>query len=167
MYLTEFVPPPRYRGSGAAGSTRVLVPRPGVTFDSRLVGRVPDQGDDHAVQVEEEQDEMKAELRKRFLLVNVQLPEDLGRIKEMGVVHNLLNIVPEEREVEYQRQPVSVDKEQERQESVDGDFRDDVGVEAVAEIDGVDVVTFQVAVHDGEEDLQEEIDGIYKHGEEV
>ena len=72
-----------------------------MTLDGRLVGLVSDQGDDHAVQVEEEQDEMEAELRKRFLLrhksvssgpnmvsnsassylfVHVQLSEDLGRI---------------------------------------------------------------------------------------
>jgi hypothetical protein len=26
---------------------------------------------------------------------------------------------------------------------------------------------FQIAVHNGEKDLQEQVDGIYKHGEEV
>lgn len=40
---------------------------------------------------------------------------------------------------------------------MDAGFRDDVHVEAVAEVDGVDVVAFQVAVHDGEEDLQEQV----------
>ena len=45
-------------------------------------------------------------------------------------------------------------------------FRDNVHVEAVAEVDGVDVVAFQVAVHDGEEDLEEEVDGIEQDGEE-
>ena len=79
-----------------------------------------------------------------------------------------------------------------------------VGVEPVAKVDGVDIVTeiqtyrisiylmqgavikppqcldtrcvvwwampderlpFQIAVHDGEEDLQEQIDRVYKHGE--
>jgi hypothetical protein len=34
---------------------------------------------------------------------------------------------------------------------------DDVHVEAVAEVDRVDVVAFQVGVHDGEEDLEEEV----------
>lgn len=28
-------------------------------------------------------------------------------------------------------------------------------------------IPFQIAVHDGEEDLQEQIDGVYEHGEEV
>jgi len=45
-------------------------------------------------------------------------------------------------------------------------FGHDVHVEAVAEVDGVDVVAFQVRVHDGEEDLQEEVDGIEKDGEQ-
>lgn len=31
------------------------------------MGLVPDQGDDHAVEVEEEQDEVEAELREGFL----------------------------------------------------------------------------------------------------
>ena len=38
---------------------------------SRLVRLVLDEGDDHAVEVEEEQDEVEAELRERFLLRSV------------------------------------------------------------------------------------------------
>lgn len=131
------------------------------------MGLVSDQGDDHAVQVEEEQDEVETELCEGFLLMHVQLPEDLSRVQEMRVVNNLLDVVSEERQVEDQRNPVSVDQEQERQESVDGDFGDDVRVEAVAEVDGVDVVAFQIAVHDGEEHLKEEVDRIYNDGEQV
>lgn len=58
----------------------------------------------------------------------------------MSLVGVLLDVPAKERQVEDQRHPVSVDKEQEGQESVDGNFGDDVGVEAVAEVDGVDVV---------------------------
>ena len=65
---------------------------------------VLDQGDDHAVQVEEEQDEVEPELGEGFLrqsvspcspnrtgtvsylLVHVELPEDLSRVQEMRVV---------------------------------------------------------------------------------
>lgn len=43
---------------------------------------------------------------------------------------------------------------------MDTGLGDDVHVQAVAEVDRVDVVAFQVRVHDGEEDLQEEVDGI-------
>lgn len=106
------------------------------------------------------------EWRKRievaYLLVNVELAEDLGSIKEVGVVDNpkvgalavvgedaperrhepslLLNIPGEERQVEDQGQPVAVNQEQEREKTVDGGFRNDVGVETVAEVNGVDVV---------------------------
>lgn len=41
---------------------------------------VPYQGDDHAVEVEEEHDEVKAELDEGFLLVHVQLAENLGGV---------------------------------------------------------------------------------------
>ena len=49
---------------------------------------------------------------------------------------------------------------------MDTGLRDDVHVEAVAQVDRVDVVAFQVRVHDGEEHLQEEVDGIEQNGEE-
>lgn len=45
-------------------------------------------------------------------------------------------------------------------------FWDNVHVEAVAEIDRVDVVAFEIGVHDGEEDLEEEIDRIEEDREE-
>lgn len=53
----------------------------------------------------------------------------------------LLDVECEERQVEYERQPVSVDEEQEGQEGVDSRFGEDIVVKTVAEIDGVDVVT--------------------------
>lgn len=53
----------------------------------------------------------------------------------------LLNVKGKQRQVQYQRQPVSVDEEKQRQESVDSGLGDDVCVEAVAEINWVDVVT--------------------------
>lgn len=73
--------------------------------------------------------------------MDVQLPEDLGRVQQMGVVDNLLDIPGDEWQVQNQWQPVSVDQEEERQETVYGSLGDDVGVQAVAEVDGVDVVT--------------------------
>lgn len=139
----------------------------------------------------------------------------------MPRLYVLLDVVSEERQVEDQRNPVSVDQKQEREESVDGDFGDDVRVQAVAEVDGVDVVAtrtnalashrtsreerrqqrrdvaespshccwpprtpppgahcrclllsedsvpFQIAVHDGEEHLEEKVDRIYNDGEQV
>lgn len=106
---------------------------------------------------------MESQLEERFLLVDVELAEDLSRIEEVGVVNDLLDVPAKERQVENKRHPVSVDKEEECQETVYGSLGDNVGVESVAEVNGVDVVTFQVTVHDSEEDLQEEVDGVDKH----
>lgn len=68
---------------------------------------------------------------------------------------------------------------------MNGGFGDDVGVQTVAKIDRVDVIAimqglvrsvgvlgrvplpFQITVHDGEEDLQEEVDCIDEDGEQV
>jgi hypothetical protein len=52
----------------------------------------------------------------------------------------LLAVPSQQRQVQNQGNPVSVDEEEEGQESVDGGFGDDVGVEAVAKVDRVDVV---------------------------
>lgn len=78
----------------------------------------------------------------------------------------LLRIPGQERQVQHQRQPVSVQQEEHGEESVDAGFWDNVHVEAVAEIDRVDVVAFEIGVHDGEEDLEEEIDRIEEDREE-
>lgn len=52
----------------------------------------------------------------------------------------LLGVPGDEGEVDGNRQPVAIDEEEESQEPVDSGFRDDVRVQAVAEIDRVDVV---------------------------
>lgn len=52
----------------------------------------------------------------------------------------LLDVPSQQRQVQDQRQPVSVDKEQEGQESMYGSLGNDVCVEAVAEVYRVDVV---------------------------
>ena len=53
----------------------------------------------------------------------------------------LLDVPGEKRDVEDQRNPVPVDQEQEGQEPMHSGFRNDIGIQAVAEIDRVDVVT--------------------------
>ena len=55
--------------------------------------------------------------------------------------HVLLAVPGQQRQVQNKCDPVPVDEEEESQECVDGGFGDDIGVEAVAEIDGVDIVT--------------------------
>ena len=52
----------------------------------------------------------------------------------------LLCVPCKQRQVEDQSDPVPVDKEQNGDESVDSSFGDDVGVEAVAEVNRVDVI---------------------------
>lgn len=54
--------------------------------------------------------------------------------------HALFRVPCQEGQVQHQSHPVSIDKEEEGQESVNGGFGDDVGVETVTEVDGVDVV---------------------------
>jgi hypothetical protein len=53
----------------------------------------------------------------------------------------LLDVPAKERQVEDKRHPVSIDKEEECQETVYGSLWDDVGVESVAEVNRVNVVT--------------------------
>lgn len=51
-----------------------------------LSSLIPNQGDDHRVEVEEEHEQVKAELNERLLLVHVQLAEDLRRVEEVLVI---------------------------------------------------------------------------------
>ena len=89
--------------------------------------------------------------------MHIELPEDLSRIQKMLILedsgssqrvvstkntqsHVLFAIPCQQRQIQDQSHPVPVDEEKECQESVDGSFGDDVGVEAVAEVDRVDVI---------------------------
>ena len=53
----------------------------------------------------------------------------------------LLRIERQQRQVQNNSKPVSIDDEEEGQESVNSGFGDNVGVETVAEVNGVDIVT--------------------------
>jgi hypothetical protein len=64
---------------------------------------------------------------------------DLEGMWSMGNV--LLDVEYEQGQIEHERNPVPVDKEEEGQEAVDGSFRYNVCIEAVAEIDRINVVT--------------------------
>lgn len=97
----------------------------------------------------------------------VQLPEDLRRVQEMLVVidpvvlasacitpnpvtehkcgHPLLRVECQEWQIEHNGQPIAVDDEQERQERMDGGFGNDIGIQAVTEVDRVDIVTVKRA----------------------
>ena len=145
------------------------------------LGRVlTDESDNHAVEVEEEHDEVETKLEERLLRTQLAscrscadcldaFPTFLWMLslRKISVAssrwvfstilrnklastfapnstgeNNVLLCVPgNQRKVQNERQPVAVDEEQEGQESVDGGFGDNVGVEAVAEVDRVDVIT--------------------------
>lgn len=77
---------------------------------------------------------------KTYLFVHIQLPEDLRRVQQVLVVHNLLRIPCQQWQVEKKCNPIPVDEEEECQEGMNGGFRDDIRVETVAEVDWVDVI---------------------------
>ena len=54
-------------------------------FFARLPRLVPDKRDDHAVEVEEEHEQVEAELDERLLLVDVEFAEDLRGVEEVLV----------------------------------------------------------------------------------
>ena len=166
---------------------------------SRLISLVPDQGDNHTVEVEEEHDKVESKLEERLLhhvstlaavpvciicilkagtrsrtnlLVSVQRPENLGRVEKVRIVKNprrghqlairggdlrlgralesdiLLDIERKQGQVQDQGDPVTVDQEESSEQSMNGSLGDDVGVEAVAEVDRVDIVAFEIREHD-------------------
>jgi hypothetical protein len=86
----------------------------------------------HAVQVEEEHDQVETKLDERFLhavslssipyptlknlpylLMHIQLSENLSRIQQVLVLEYLLRIVSKQRQIQDKRDPVSIDQEQE------------------------------------------------------
>jgi len=83
----------------------------------------------------------------------------------MLVIKNLFRVIGQERQIQEKREPVTVDQEQNRENAVNCSFRDDVCIEAVAKVNGVDVITFQIAIHDGKKHLEEEVYGVYQHGQ--
>lgn len=58
-----------------------------------------------------------------------------------GLKNVLLDVECQEWQVEYKRDPVSVDKEKEGQKAVNCSFRNDICVQTVAKVDWIDVVT--------------------------
>jgi hypothetical protein len=145
---------------------------------------VADEGDDHAVEVEEEHEQVETELDEGFLCgvsslrqcvcmrtIACKVPYRDARLtflctlsflkisvassrcwfskilplSALSIVyslflHILLCVPGQQRQVQDERHPVTIDQKQNSQESVYGSFGDDVGVEAVTEIDRVDVI---------------------------
>lgn len=57
------------------------------------------------------------------------------------MVYILLSVPSQQRQIQDQGHPVPIDQEQECQKGVNGSFWDNVCVEAVAEVDRVNIVT--------------------------
>ena len=55
---------------------------------THLTPLVPDQSDDHRVEVEEEHQQVETELDERLLLVHVELPEDLRGVEQVLVLED-------------------------------------------------------------------------------
>jgi len=51
------------------------------SFGAQSVGFVADEGNNHAVEVEEEHDQVETKLNEGFLFMHVQFPEDFCRIQ--------------------------------------------------------------------------------------
>lgn len=72
--------------------------------------------------------------------MNIQLAENLRRVQKVLILEDLLRIERQERKVQHDRDPIAIDDKEEGQERVDGSFGDNVGIQAVAQVDRVDVV---------------------------
>lgn len=49
---------------------------------------IPDQSDDHGVEIEEEHEEVEAKLDEGFLLVDVEFAEDFGGVEEVLILED-------------------------------------------------------------------------------
>jgi hypothetical protein len=73
----------------------------------------------------------------------IQLAENLGGVKEMGILNDLLGVPGEQWDIEDKGYPIAVDEEQKCEKTVNSCFRDNIGVEAIAKVNGVDVVAIE------------------------
>ena len=80
--------------------------------------RVGDEGEDHAVEVVEEADEIEAELDEALLFVCREGAEDLCGVERMVFVHDLVDVECDERSVEQKGDPLPTEQEEERQRGV-------------------------------------------------
>jgi len=72
---------------------------------------IADEGNNHAVEVEEEHEQVEAQFDEGFLLVHIELSEDFRRVQKVLVLEDLLSVPCQQRQIQDQCDPVSVDKE--------------------------------------------------------
>lgn len=83
-----------------------------------------------------------------MLLVNYSVQSQITLSQYLDHNHALLSIVSNKRQIQKQRQPISIYQEKEGEKGLNSGFGDNVRVEAIAEIDGIDIVTTTVSAVD-------------------
>ena len=121
---------------------------------------ISNQSHDHSVQVKEKQQQVESKLDKGLLLMLGQSSENLSSVQHVVFVQILVDIVGKQRQVQEEWEPITVHQEEYSEEGVYTGFWDEPWVQFVAQFDRVDVITLQIRVHDGEENLREQVYGI-------
>jgi hypothetical protein len=79
--------------------------------------------------------------------VHPERPKDFRRVVVNAIVHELVDIPRQQRRVPKQRQPFEINEHQKPKQSLSRHFRNHKRVEFVAQINGIDVIAFQIAEH--------------------
>lgn len=108
---------------------------------------------------------MEAQLDKGLLLVLGQGSEYLCSVQQMVLVDKLVDVVSQQGQVQQECKPEAVEQKQHREEGMNSCLGQVPGVQLTAQLNGVDVVTLQIRVHDGKEYLGKQVDGIDHHCE--
>lgn len=127
---------------------------------------VTDQSQDHSVEVEEEHHQVETQLDEALLLVLGQGSEDLSSVQHMVLLQNLVSVVGKQRRVQQKHKPVSIDKEENSHDGVKTSLRNKPWVQLVTQLNWVDVVALQVGVHNGEENLREQVKCVDDNGKD-
>ena len=96
---------------------------------------------------------METQLEETFLLVLGQGSEDLSGIQQVVLVDKLVDIERQNRQVQQKHKPVAIHQKENGQESMQAGLWNEPWIQFVAQFDWVDVVTFQIGIHDGEKHL--------------
>lgn len=107
---------------------------------------------------------METQLDKRLLLMLRQGSENLGGIKQVVFVVELVDVECKQWQVQQEDEPEAIDQEKDSQKHMDGSLRDEPWVQLMTQLDWVDVVTLQVGVHDGEKHLSEQVHNVDNDG---
>lgn len=87
---------------------------------------------------------MEPKFDKALLLVSAESSEDLGGIEQMVVLVDSIGVPSKQGHIDQETEPVAVDEEQNSQQRLNGRFRENVVVQSVAEINGIDVVWLEL-----------------------